>query len=393
MARKRSSLETDFASLCERQPDALVARYQDIGIARSWTIGRKKPFAVWYYGKGQSGPHVRSNDARLRADARIKPSTIHVHAMELTNNFVWLDPGAQWSSEELGQIIAASASLATRKDGGIKRGGEFADLFIALRKALVATPPHMRPPPPYHASGPAAKILGNEGPTSRALAVWAARKLEPPPEERAKYDRALDLAERKGGNYQALWAGYYDKGGSPALRAARAAQLAHGSMAGGFDTRASSYAAECVCLVVETLVAQDAAAKTRAFIEEVDDRILNAELSAVARVHTAREDVTCERVLWRGATRKGTRANGSLGSHVANTSSVRSSGRDGSGSKARAMTCWRACPTWTSKQQRKSCCGATSLGCSAPEQSSQTRAGHKRRRRRRRSSPSGEITG
>ncbi len=300
-----STLEKDFAAVCGRQPGALVARYEDRTTSYSWTIGRKKAFAVWHYREEQRGPHVRSNDASVRADPRVKPSTISVKYMEKTNNFVWLDPNASWPAEELERLVAASAALAARKDGGVKRGGEFADLFIVLRKALTAAPPHLRPPPPYHAGGPAAKILGNEGPSSRALALWAARQLEPPPEEQKDYDKAIDLAERNDARYDALWAAAYKKGGSPALAAARAAQLAHGSMAGGYETRASSYAAECACLLLDKLVASGDADKTRAFLAEIDDRILNAEFAAVARERAEREDVECERVLWRGSDAKG----------------------------------------------------------------------------------------
>jgi hypothetical protein len=42
-----------------------------------------------------------------------------------------------------------------------------------------------------------------------------------------------------------------------------------------------------------------------AFVADVDDKVLNAEFSAIAAVRTHRPGVSCERVLWRGADARG----------------------------------------------------------------------------------------
>ncbi len=40
--------EADFRALCAQQPNALEERYENKKIVRSWTIGRKKAFALWH---------------------------------------------------------------------------------------------------------------------------------------------------------------------------------------------------------------------------------------------------------------------------------------------------------------------------------------------------------
>lgn len=313
LPNENAPLQERFAVLCAAQPTALPLRYEDKKATSSWTVGRKKVFATWVFEGDEIGPHLRSNDPAVREDPRVKPTSTPTAQMEKTNNFVWLDPGAAWSNDELEKLLVASHSLSSRKDGGIKRGGSYGDLFIVLRKALLAAPEDMRTAPPHHAGGPAAKILGNEGPTSRAMAVWLAKLLAPlaSEDEAPHVKKSLELAEAERAKYDALWSAAYDKGGSRALRAARFAQLAHGSMAGGYETRASSYAADIAVLVIEQWLEDGVAdrphtkQKVRDLLEEIDDRILNAELAAVARDKLGREGVQCERVLWRGTDAKG----------------------------------------------------------------------------------------
>lgn len=299
------SLET-FEALCLEQKLAKRYRWND-ATSVCWQVGRQKVFAVWVSAGDQVGPHLRCNDEAVRGAGRVARSTLSNRPIEVKNNFLWLDPTAKWTEEELRGLVVASHALATRKDGGVTRGDELSALFIALRRGLKATPAELRPPPPFHAGGPAPKPLRNEGPSSRALAVWGARLLAEfvPAEERAAHARAMALAEAATAKYDALWAGSSEKGGSRALQAARLAKLAHGSMAGGYETRASSYAGDIAALVVEELLERGLHAKVTPFLAELDERLLNAEFAAVARERVGRELLEPERVLWRGTDAKG----------------------------------------------------------------------------------------
>ncbi len=276
----------------------------------TWSVGlRGKVYSHWQVGAEQPGLHLRSNSSELRADARVKPSAIKIPSAERKNNFVWLDPSFDWAEPQVKALLAESHALACRKDGGVLRNGEFSDLFIALRKPLEAARPELRPGPVHHAGGPAAKILRNEAPTSAALALWCATllaDLEPAPATESTEVRRLfaQVANPKT-TYEELWSAAYDEGGSRALQAARHAVLARGCVEGGYDTRASSYAAASAVLVVNALTARGETTKVTEFIAEIDDRVLAAEFAAVARERLGRELQHCERVLWRGTDPKG----------------------------------------------------------------------------------------
>ncbi len=269
--------EADLSAICARQPSALEARYENKKATRSWTIGRRKAFAVWHFGKEQPGPHVRSNDEAVRTDARVKPSTIAAKYMEKTNNFVWLDMSATWTDEELERLVAACAVLATRKDGGMKRGGELGDVYIVVRKALQAAPAAMHPPPPHHAGGPAAKFFGTEHAFAADLGRWleklAGSIATTQPEETKRIERALKAAKR----------------------------AQHGWMSSSGDCSRS--AGEIVGLYA----ARGEAERVRALIADLDDRVMLGELKGAMQQHAPHavsaqpDDFACERVLWRCA--------------------------------------------------------------------------------------------
>jgi hypothetical protein len=274
--------EEKFIALCDGQPH--VKRF-----ARelAWRTA-SKPFALWQKKGDQPGAHLRSaGDPRFAASTYVKMKQ---------HNFVHV---TGVSDEEMAKLVAASHALAIRKDGGVKRGDAFADLYIVVRKALRAVPAASHPPH-IHAGGPLAKILGNEGPTGWSLAVWAAELI---PSDEDDYKRLMKLArDEKSPKYQTLWSVAYDKYKTPSLRAARSAVLARGSMAGGYVTRASSYAAEAL---VEALGTITDGARIKKLIAEADDRTLVAEFVAAAKERGGREDQKCQRVLWRGPDDKG----------------------------------------------------------------------------------------
>jgi len=293
------TLET-VREACRALPNALAARYEDPALTQSWTVGRGKAFVVWVLVGDQIGPHLRSNAEPLRGDPRVKQSTFQSKRIEKTNNFIWLDPAASWSTEELEVAVAQSHALATRKDGGITRGGEFHDLYLAVRKALVATPATLRPPGPHHAGGPAAKILKTEGAFAAALALWAARSLASTVTEadRPLHTRLMNVLTGAAPTHAGLWAGTREAP-SAALRAVNLAMAARGGM-----LSAPAYAADTVMVLHEHLQSTDPNRLT-VFVADLDEKVLNAEFVAVAAEHSRRTDSPCERVLWRGSDAKG----------------------------------------------------------------------------------------
>lgn len=244
-------------------------RVEPLGQGVRYRIGRGKCFAVWVTEGDQPGLHLRTVDAQPGC----KPSTLGRAFIEQTHNFIWFAPARARPDDALGSLLAKSHALATRKDGGVVRGGPWRDRFIVLRKALEATPAALCPPGLFHAGGPAAKILGNEGSSSVALA-----------------------------NFCLEW---LDEAPAGVLRRAKAlAKHAHQSRMGGYETRASSQAAQIAVLVVEQLVSKRDGRALAHFLEALDDRILAAEFGAVTRLRTG-TPLECERVLWRGSDPKG----------------------------------------------------------------------------------------
>lgn len=286
----------EFQALCLAMPQATAPAWGNTGHLYQWFLGRKKCFAAFMTSGEQQGPHLRSNES----DMRTKPSSLAGRRIEKKHNFVWLDPKAQWSAEELQARLAKSHALAMRKDGGVSRGGEFHDLYLALRKALKATPPELRPPGPHHAGGPAAKILKREAQFARRLAVWAATELAAavPAEDKALHAKLIKIMRAKGSSHQQLWSGHYERAGSPAVEAVK---LANKSLAGSLS--APAYAADTVMILHDHLLKTDPSRLTD-FIANLDDDVLKGEFIAVAAALTGK-NVTCERVLWRGSDARG----------------------------------------------------------------------------------------
>lgn len=157
----------------------------------------------------------------------------------------------------------------------------------------------------HHAGGPAVKIVRYEGPACHAIAVWHAELLADTirPEER---DACAELMRRATVRPQPPYNELGDPNtetrdhGSPGRIAASCAARARAAMAGGYDARAATYAADSALLVLARLEG----AKVKAYVTELDDRLLAYEYLAAARDKGGRE-VSASRVLWRGSDAKG----------------------------------------------------------------------------------------
>lgn len=293
MAETSTLLTFDrWHALCLALPRAKVLRH-------SYLVGSGKAFAVWATNGDQVGPHLRSNDASVRADARARPSTLQIPTIELKNNFIYLNPHSDWSVDELRGLLEKSHALAVRKDGGIKRGDDYRDLYLAVRKALAATPPALRPPPPHHAGGPAAKILKREAEFAQGLAGWAVKQLKPfvPEAERARYAELEALLADASATH--FYPGFEAENVSLATQALKAAVRARAR-----NLSAPSHAADGVMCVHSHLLKHDPV-KLTAWVAALDEQVLIAEFVAIADAHTNRPAQHCERVLWRGADAKG----------------------------------------------------------------------------------------
>ena len=162
--------------------------------------------------------------------------------------------------------------------------------------------PYLRPPPPYHAGGPAAKILGNEGWCAGLLAVWAAGQFRARGANRRTRKtnadcsrlRVLEIQNRSGRDGR--------RTNRINMRSQR--RVSQCARVNTYGTRASGYAAEAIVHVIWQLQKDHEDEKTRAFIAEVDDRIIAAELAATAHDRGGRA-LAVERVLWRGADHTG----------------------------------------------------------------------------------------
>lgn len=292
-----------IAKLVQALPTAQPGRYPDAD-SRTFTVGRAgKVFALVLFAGDQPGVHLRSNDQVVRADPRVAASSFTHRRIEYFNNFIWLRDVSQWADAELARLLHDSLTLAKRKDGGVKRGNEFRDLALIVRKALVETPAELRPKGPHHAGGPAAKIVGHEGPFAAALARWVVDQFEPVVSAAARpvfdaYRQALrDPAQRE--RLRPIL------DATPAtVRAERALVAAHFSL-GAYDPISGPGLASRAFMQWHAQLLERSAAQLTALLTALDDTVLNAEFRALAHLRAKRQLPGVERVLWRGADAKG----------------------------------------------------------------------------------------
>ena len=269
--------------------------------------GRRHEFATWIADGDQPGAHLRYASSETLSRAGVERCTAHTGK---DSNWYYLRELPD--EDTLTGLIEISHRVAAQRGAG-RTVGSKRDLYRPLLKALAAAPDTLHPTVAVHANGPAAKVLGQEGPCAYALTCWAAELIGHlvPPEQQEERDRLFDMATRaKAPEYSRMWnAAVYPKienGESPAVRAARMAVGTRGCVAGGYDQRAVSFATTAAEAVVEALLAAGEEETLRAYLVELDERVMKWELVAVASKKGKRErEPAVDRVLWRGADDKG----------------------------------------------------------------------------------------
>jgi hypothetical protein len=319
---KKSSLEA-FTKACLAMPKAKQAEWANgkrITGRASFRIDNTefREFALWQLAGDQIGGHLRYNDAKRLADPRFERSKAHRGS---AHNWYYVKPAhADWP--KLGALITESYQAATQRGGGTVISAT--KLYAPLERGLaIAGGPR---PPRLHASGPAAKVLANEGPCAFKLALWSAGLIRArvPKPEKAALDKgfvALDKVDalrdklvatlpdreiRMGPGYDQLSKAAEKMpelaGTSEPIIAVRAAIDAFQCLPGGYNERAIAYCGAAVEATVRALLA-DAKAVT-AYLVELDRRVLVEEVRATAKSRSL-ELPPVTRVLWRGADDKG----------------------------------------------------------------------------------------
>jgi len=309
-----------FTRLCLSFPDAYQAEPGDG--RRSFRIqkGDAREFAIWIDAGDQPGGHLRHADPARLDDPRFERSRAH---RGKKHNWMYVRP-SEADPEQLRPVVAESYETAQKRGGG----KAVTELYEPLRRGVAAAGPD-HAPSDLHAAGPAAKITGQEGPSSFRLALWsteAIQHLAPAAEKKALargleqlhqaqqvFDRVraeyLPHQVRMGRGYEILSKTAESlknpAGDSPPLVAASAATGAFRCIPGGYAQRAVIFAAEAVEVTVRALVAADADG-IRRYLVELDDRILAEELVAVVAAKGKLDKAPAiVRVLWRGADEKG----------------------------------------------------------------------------------------
>lgn len=317
------SFET-FAAICLEQPAAYEAEWhagKRITGRRSFRIkqGEHREFAFWVEGGDQPGAHVRFADPARLDDGRFERSRAMRGAK---HNWIYVKPGLGQAA--LSELVAESHRTCQERGGGRAVARE---LYEPLRRAVAAAGA-AGDGLELHAGGPAAKIVGQEGPSSFRLALWSTeqvRHLVPAAEKKALaaglealhgalklYDDVVARYEprqvRMGPGYETLSKAAErlkdPVGDSPPLVVARAAAGAFHCIPGGYSQRAVVYAAEAAEAAARALVEEGDLDAVRRYLVELDERILSEELAAVAASRKL-EVPAGARVRWRGADEKG----------------------------------------------------------------------------------------
>jgi hypothetical protein len=309
--------EDAFVKLCLAIPKAYRATFSlgknrnDLPVEqRTYRVkqGENRDFATWMRKGDQIGPHVRHANS---ASSGYPISTAYRKGPQ--HNWIFV---ASADAATLAKLVADSNALSSARNAGV-----VTPLFAPLAKA-VSLAPADQVPVDLHAGGPAAKIVGQEGPASFRLALWMTEQIvgKAPKSEIAGvrktivellaasdlFDELLPKLMQIGGRMGASVdklsrAGNKiknPKGTSAPVLAAIEAIRAFSSIPGGYNNdavRAATVAAQQAMRVV---------AKPRTFLSELDDRILAEELRAVM---LAKGDGVKRftRVLWRGVDAKG----------------------------------------------------------------------------------------
>lgn len=313
-----------FAAICLEQPDAYEAEWhagKRIKGRRSFRIkhGEHREFAFWVEGGDQPGAHVRFADPSRLDDGRFERSRAMRGAK---HNWMYVKPGLGQAA--LKELVAESHRTSQERGGG---KAVVRELYEPLRRAVAAAGA-AGDGLELHAGGPAAKIVGQEGPSSFRLALWSTEQVKhlvPANEKKALaaglealrgalrlYDDVVARYEprqvRMGPGYETL-SKAADRlkdpvGDSPPLVVARAAAGAFHCIPGGYSQRAVAYAAEAAEAASKALVEAGDRDAVRRYLVELDGRILAEELAAVAASRKL-EVPAGARVLWRGADEKG----------------------------------------------------------------------------------------
>jgi hypothetical protein len=306
-----------FGAMCLALPKVKRAR---------WTLGKdrrdipkdrhvyridklERDFAVWMTTGDQIGAHVRHADPGKSGFAKSK-------AMRGANsNWIYV-PNVE--GDALKKLVESSYQVSQQRGGGVMPA-----LFGPLARGVALADPKQLPPD-MHAGGPAAKIIGQEGPSAFRIALWSAQHIFDLVPKSEKTALTLSLAQlvaadvlyvellpelmKKGGRMgktyeridKAADALKDPEGESPPIVAARAAVQAYACLPGGYNERAVKAAGDAVEVVVRAL----AGAAVREYLAELDDRILIEEMDA-AMLDKKIEHPEIERVLWRGIDAKG----------------------------------------------------------------------------------------
>ncbi len=279
-----------------------------------------REFAAWMDEGVQPGVHLRYATASRLAEPGFERSKAFRGAK---HNWYRITPAAKLDARALAALIDESYRASQERGGGLAISG--AELYAPLARGLALAAVDSRPAR-LHASGPAAKIVGNEGPAAFKLALWSAHEISSlvPKAERAWLAHALarldevdalrdrlvatlaDKQIRMGVGYDQLSkaAGSLPEsaGDSQPIVAACAAGAAFRSLPGGYNERATGFAGDAICAAVRALVAHDR--DVAGYLTELDRRILVAEVTAVAKARSL-DLAKLDRVLWRGADAKG----------------------------------------------------------------------------------------
>ena len=253
--------------------------------------GLYRMFAAWSDVGPQRGAHLRGDDGvrstLFRRDA----------------NWVWLE-AIDWDA--LPAQIALAKTIAAKRGAGIVKT---LDIYKPLAKAVAAA---SKPPASLHAGGPRAKVLSGERALAKAICGHCMARLAHLRRDGDDFDRLSALIDQPLRS-EAWWpaANAVPYGTDSAKHAADEAEPAAVQMVraliGASHSGSQScmpYATKALVRAVRELERTEGADAASAFLVEIDELVMRAELEA-ALAKRAKLTSEFERVLWRGADDKG----------------------------------------------------------------------------------------
>ncbi len=203
---------------------------------------------------------------------------------------------------------------------------DLAKAHAILRKALRAVAPEHRPPPPWHAGGPlltcpaidqigislwCSELLADRAAASEKKEIARLRKMVRafldapamiPVKEWAKHAHGGKMKGREADLYRALEAaGEIGKADSAALACLRRAASGAATYCRSKPDLVFSSATAAVSRVVKELASDPRPMTVRAFLEELDGRLMRSELAGACRARTKKEPPPLGAVLFRSA--------------------------------------------------------------------------------------------